>query len=363
MNDAERNRVIARTVVMSLSGIILVLVAYQLREVLLTLYVSGLLAIGLSPVVRRIERNRATPRRRRVPRWLAILSIYVAFLLAVALVLALTLPPLIAQAQQLAADMPTYMNQMLRWLGERGLVRRGVQWTSLLPNLQAPGAVLSNVFGALQSVIGVIGAMVTVLVLPFYLLLESQSIHGFFLNFVRPENRARADRIARAVTIKVGAWLSGQLLLAAIIGSTATLGYWLIGVPYFYVLGLLAAVGEMIPVVGPVIAAIPAVLLGWTVSPQTALIVVAYTWAQQFVENNLLVPRIMERQVGVSPTTIIVALLVGSTLLGLVGAILAVPTAAILQVIIQELFVNDDTDGKPDKDGKDDKAGEPAKKA
>ena len=342
MTESERNRAITRAVTMSLGGIVLVLIAYQLREVLLTLYVSSLLAIGLSPVVRRIDRNRVTPRRKRIPRWLAILSIYVAFLLVVAIVLALTLPPLIAQFRQLAEDMPTYMNGLLGWLAERGIIRR-VTWTALLPNLQTgAGAVFSNVFGALQSVIGVIGAIITVLVLPFYLLLESKAIHDFFLRLVRPESRAAADRISSAVTVKVGAWLGGQLLLAAIIGTTATIGFWLIGVPYFYVLGLIAAVGEMIPVVGPIMAAVPAVLLGWTVSPQTALIVLVYCWAQQFVENNLLVPRIMERQVGVSPATIIVALLAGSTLLGLVGAILAVPTAAILQVLVQELVVKDE---------------------
>ena len=343
MTEADQNRVIARAVTVSLTGIVLVLVAYQVRHVLVMLYVSGLLAIGLSPIVRRIERNR-TSRKKRLPRWLAILSIYVAFLLAVALVLALTLPPLIAQVQQLAEDMPTYMNQGLGWLAERGVIRR-VTWTSLLPNLQSSaGAVLGNVVGALQGVIGVIGAIVTVLVMPFYLLLESKSIQTFFLGLIRRENRARAERISSAVTVKVGAWLGGQLLLAAIIGTSATIGFWLIGVPYFYVLGLLAAVGEMIPVVGPILAAIPAVLLGLTVSPQTALIVVAYSWAQQFVENNLLVPRIMERQVGVSPATILIALLIGSTLLGLVGAILAVPTAAIVQVVFQELVVNAETD-------------------
>jgi predicted PurR-regulated permease PerM len=159
---------------------------------------------------------------------------------------------------------------------------------------------------------------------------------------VRVENRARAKRIANDATIKVGAWLGGQLLLGAIIGATATIGFWLIGVPYFYVLGLIAAIGEQVPVVGPIMAAVPAILLGWTVSPQTALIVAVYCWTQQFIENNFLVPRIMERQVGVSPVTIMVALLIGSSLLGLPGAILAVPTAAIVQVIVQELLVKDE---------------------
>jgi predicted PurR-regulated permease PerM len=280
--------------------------------------------------------------RRRVPRWLAILLLYVAFLLVAALILALVLPPLVQQVGQLAQDMPAYLDQLQRFLIARGVLKPRTSWTALLPNLQQPGAVLTNVFGAVQGVLGVFGALITVLILPFYLLLESASIHASLLRTVKPENRARADRMARAATIKVGAWLGGQLLLSVIIGTTATIGFWIIGVPYFYVLGLLAAVGEMIPVVGPIIAAVPAILLGLTVSPQTALIVLAYCWAQQFVENNLLVPRIMERQVGVSPVTIMVALLVGSTLLGLVGAILAVPSAAIVQLILREHFARDE---------------------
>jgi predicted PurR-regulated permease PerM len=117
---------------------------------------------------------------------------------------------------------------------------------------------------------------------------------------------------------------------------------WLLGIPYFYVIGLVAAVGEAVPVVGPILAAIPAIFLGWTVSGNTALLVAAYFTVQQFLENNVLVPHIMGRQVGVSAVTILVALLVGTELLGLVGAILAVPTAAIVQVVLQEHLERDE---------------------
>ncbi len=139
------------------------------------------------------------------------------------------------------------------------------------------------------------------------------------------------------MTTKVSAWLGGQLLLAAIIGSTAALGLWLLGVPYFYVLALVAAVGEMIPVIGPLIAAIPAILVAFTVSPAVALGVAIFFVIQQQVENHVLVPKIMERQVGVSAVIVIVSLLLGGSLLGIAGAILAVPTAAILQVLFEEL--------------------------
>jgi predicted PurR-regulated permease PerM len=336
MTSADQDRVIARAVVMSLVGIAAAWVLYLVRDVLLMLYVSSLLAIGLSPAVRRIERRRPLFGRVTIPRWLAILTLYLAFLLLVSAVVALAVPPVLQQAHQLVQNLPGYVDRFQHWLVDRGLVQERWSWSDLLANVQAPGTMLTNVLGALQGAIGVFGTVVTVLIMPFYLLLESAAIRSGFLRLVKRERRAGVDRIVRAVTIKVGAWLGGQLLLAAIIGTTATIGFWLIGVPYFYVLGFIAAIGEMIPVVGPILAAVPAILLGLTASPQTALIVAVYCWAQQFVENNLLVPRIMERQVGVSPVTVLLALLIGSSLLGFVGAILAVPSAAIIQVFVQE---------------------------
>jgi predicted PurR-regulated permease PerM len=139
----------------------------------------------------------------------------------------------------------------------------------------------------------------------------------------------------------VSAWLGGQLLLAGIIGGSAALGLFLMGVPYFYVLALIAGIGEMIPIVGPLLSAIPAVAVAFTVSPALALGVALFFVVQQQFENHILVPKVMERQVGVSAVFVIVALLIGGSLLGIVGAILAVPTAAILQVLFEEIGPED----------------------
>jgi len=152
------------------------------------------------------------------------------------------------------------------------------------------------------------------------------------------DNRPRVKEAARKISTKVSAWLNGQLILAGTIGASAAVGLYLLGVPYFYVLALTAAFGEMIPVVGPILAAVPAVLIALTVSPKTALFVMIFFIVQQQVENHLLVPKVMERQVGVTAVTVIVALLIGGALLGITGAILAVPSAAILQVLVQELL-------------------------
>jgi len=156
--------------------------------------------------------------------------------------------------------------------------------------------------------------------------------------------RERVEDASRRIAGKVSAWLAGQLFLGAIIGTTAAIGLALLGVPYFYVLALIAAFGEMIPVVGPILSAIPAVGVALTVSPGTALLVALFFLAQQQIENHILVPRVMQRQVGISAGIVIIALLIGGSLLGIVGAILAVPTAAIVHVVFREFMpaVSDD---------------------
>jgi predicted PurR-regulated permease PerM len=340
--DEERyRRLIVRAVVVFLTGIVLLWLMVAVRNVLLLLYVAGLLAVGLSPIVRQIERRRGS-RKRRVPRWAAILVLYLGVLLTIAGMLAILLPPLIEQARALWTALPDLAARGQDTLRRWGLSSGKWSWAELARSLPSPELAISGIFNAVQGILGVVGALVLVFVLPYYLLIEADDLHKTFLALFPEERRPQVARITRTVTEKVGAWLGGQLLLALVIGSTAALGLKLMGVPYFWVLALLAAVGEMIPVVGPILAAIPAVLVGFTVSPQTGMVVAAYFALQQFIENNFLVPRIMERQVGVSAITVMVALLIGTELLGFIGALLAVPTAAIVQVLFQEFMKKDD---------------------
>ncbi len=340
--DEQRyRRLITRAVVTFLTGVTLLWLIVELRNVLLLLYVAGLLAVGLSPIVRQIERRRGS-RKRRVPRWAAILVLYIGVLITMAGMLSILLPPLIEQASALWMALPELAARGQETLRRWGVWSGTFSWADLARSLPSPQLAITGIFSALQSLLGVVGALVTVFVLPYYVLIEADDLHSTFVRLFPEERRPQVTRITRAVTEKVGAWLGGQLLLALVIGSTAALGLKLMGVPYYWVLALLAAIGEMIPVVGPILAAVPAVLVGFTVSTQTGMVVAAYFALQQFIENNFLVPRIMERQVGVSAITVVVALLIGTELLGLVGALLAVPTAAIVQVLFQEFMKKDD---------------------
>ena len=199
----------------------------------------------------------------------------------------------------------------------------------------AVGTVLSAIWGFVGGVFGV----VTILIVAFYLLIDADNLVRAMVRLFPRQERARVRDAFRRAGEKVSAWLAGQLLLGAIIGTTAAIGLWIMGVPYFYVLAFIAGIGELIPIVGPLLSAIPAVVVAFSVSPATALGVAVFFFLQQQVENHVLVPKVMSRQVGISPVLVIMALLIGGSLLGLVGAILAVPTAAILQVLLQELLV------------------------
>jgi predicted PurR-regulated permease PerM len=157
------------------------------------------------------------------------------------------------------------------------------------------------------------------------------------VRFVPLGRRGDVATAARQGVAKVSAWLRAQFILAGVMGTFAAIGLGLMEVPYFYVIALVAAVGETIPIVGPVIGGITAVAVAITVSAKLALMVGTYFLVLHQLEANVLVPKIMERSVGVSPVAVMVALLVGGSLMGLVGAILAIPTAALLSVIIEEV--------------------------
>lgn len=326
----------------ALTGLLL-FVAFLIREVLLMLYISGLLAVGFSPIVRLIERQRLLPvGTKRFPRWLAILVLYVAIIGAFTGIGMLVFPPLFEQAQEFWSQKEQMFENAQRALRERGLLR-GEQITLEEAVERAPQAAggtdaFATVFGAVRGVVGGVVGFLTIVIVTFYLLVDSWSLHQTLLRLFPPAERPRVDAAARAITVKVSAWLGGQLFLATVIGLTSAVGLWLMGIPYFYVLALISAVGELIPVVGPILAAVPAIAVAGTVSMQKVVMVAIFFLVQQQFENHVLVPKVMARQVGVSAVTVIVALLIGGKLLGVVGALLAVPTAAILQVLFMEIM-------------------------
>jgi predicted PurR-regulated permease PerM len=241
-------------------------------------------------------------------------------------------------ARDLGGVLGRVLHQGQQWLINHGVLTREISAAEAVQQT-APSAAQDTLGLVANAVLGVIGGvfgLITVLVLAFYLLVDSTSLILVFLRLFPREKRSQVNDACRRVTNKISAWLGGQLVLSGIIGSTAALGLFLMGVPFFWVLALIAAIGELIPIVGPILSAVPAVIVALSVEPALALAVILFFIAQQQLENHLLVPKIMQRQVGISPVFVIIALLIGGSLLGVIGAILAVPTAAILQVLLEE---------------------------
>lgn len=309
---------------------------WEVRDALLLIYISALVAVGLSPLVNELERKRLI--RQRVPRWAAILVIYVFIIAALIAVAAMVIPAVVMQARDLAREFPQLLHQGQQWLVDHGVLTREISAQEAVQSASVSGAqdYLGFVANAVLGVIGGVFGIITVLVLAFYLLVDSSSLILVFLRLFPRDKRPQVNDACRRVTNKISAWLGGQLLLGGIIGSTAALGLFLMGVPFFWVLALIAAIGEMIPIVGPILSAVPAIAVALSVSPTLALGVIIFFVGQQQLENHLLVPKIMQRQVGISPVFVIIALLIGGSLLGVMGAILAVPTAAIIQVLLEE---------------------------
>ena len=312
---------------------------YLIRSQLLLIYVCILFATGLSPLVRWIERKRASGRR-RLPRPAAILIIYATVIGIIVAIGFAVLPPLIEQSQAFWKDLPDRIDQIQARLVSWGLISPGTSYRDLLQRAPGGGGNAVNiVLGTVWGFVGGLFGLVTILLLTFYLLVESQSIFNFFVRLFPRERRPLVSEVSALVTNKVSAWLGGQLLLGFIIGATTAIGLGLMGVPYFFVLALIAGVGEMIPMVGPLLSAIPAIAVAFTVSPGLALGVAVFFLVQQQLENAVLVPKLMGETVGLSAVTVILSLLIGGELLGFVGALLAVPTAAIIQVLFEELYL------------------------
>jgi predicted PurR-regulated permease PerM len=182
---------------------------------------------------------------------------------------------------------------------------------------------------------GVIG-LITVLVMAFYYLMEKAFLRRVILEQMQPGTRARVDRTWDRVEAQLGRWMRGQLTLCLIIGVLSTIGYGVMGVRFWPLLGLFAGITEAIPIVGPWLGGVPAVVMAMTDSWQKALIATAFVVALQATENWFLVPRVMRGAVGLTPLTVMVAILAGTAFMNVIGAFLAIPIAAVVQLLVSD---------------------------
>lgn len=313
-----------------------VYVFYVIRDIIGILFVAVVLSSAISPWV-------ASLQKRGMNRTLSILVLYLGFLIVVGGVIALLIPLLISEFTQLAKAFPDYYQRLSEWvagsstqLSDQSTIISVQQGIENLPNT-ALGA-LSSIVTALVTVFGGLAYFILVLVLSFYMTSEEDGVKKFISFFIPLHHREYVGDLILRIQRKMGLWLRAQLVLMASIGILTFVGLSLFGVKYAVVLSLLAGLTEIIPYVGPVLGAVPAIMIAFLDSPVKGVLVMAMYVLIQQVENHFLVPKIMQKAVGLHPLLVIVAILLGAKFGGVVGALLAVPVAAAVVMLVEEYW-------------------------
>lgn len=325
--------------VYTISKIVLVLLffffLYLLRDIIVILLFAGIIASAITPFANWLD-------EKKFSRLLGVLILYLSLFVLALFLLSLVVPFVTGEINQLIKDLPNFISRVSTSLEKaQETSGRYVDLFSELQNLldsfsaylaassQSAFNFIVNLFGGLLSFLAVI-------VLSFYLAVMRGGIESFIRALVPTAYESEVINVWRRSERKVGKWLQGQLLLALIVGLAVFITLSLVGIKFALLLGLVAMVLELVPNVGPVLAAIPAVILAFTQSTSLGLwVIVAYIVIQQ-LENHILVPIVMGRTVGLNPVVVILALLIGLKLSGIVGMILAVPVAAIISEIVDE---------------------------
>ena len=296
-------------------------------------FVSFIIAAALSPTVDRLTKW-------KVPRTISIILIYLLVLSLLGGIVYFVLPPMITQIKQLAESLPAYFTaftDLLKNLREgsiNGVLNASQDSLNSISNFL--GQIANNLFNTTIGFFSGAAAIVMVFILTLYFLLDENGIKKFFVSLFPVKQKNQMIAIANKMGIKLGGWLRGQIVLALAVGLVVYIGLLIIGMPYALTLGILAGALEIIPVIGPIIAAIPAILIAFTISPTAALIVTAFYILVQEMENKLLVPKIMQYAVGLNPVTIIIIILIGAKLMGILGILLSIPVASVIYVLLEE---------------------------
>lgn len=311
--------------------------AFQLREVLIIGFVALILAAGLVAPVSWLE-------ERGVPRLLALAATYLAVIAVLAVIVLLIVPPLSSQVTELIRELPDLADQLFvaiePWAAALGaptdveealeaLRGRIGDLRGLVDDLATvPLLVISALFGLLAAVF-----------LSALMLIERDRARDWLLRFVAPGQRDDALALGRKATLRLGAFVRGQLFVMTIVGTVTAIGLTLLGVPFALPLGLLAFATEIIPIAGAFIAATPIVLIAFLESPIQGIVALVGFFIIQQIESYVLIPVVQGRVIEISALVALLAVLAGGALAGIIGALLAIPFVAVATVVVEDVIL------------------------
>lgn len=317
--------------------IVLALVfAFYIKDILMMVFIALILSSAISPSVDWFQKN-------KIPRGLAIALIYVTALGVLFFSFYLMVGPLTSEVKNLSQDFPVYWEKISAGWNEFDSFSKSHGWQQAiedgLSSLQSGLVSLaSNFFGGLVSFIGGVFSLLIILVMTFYLALYDQKMKKKIRTLLPADSQPYFMSLINRMQEKIGLWLRGQLFLSLIIFAFSLVGLLLLGVKYAWVLALFAGIVEFIPYLGPFVGAVPAIFIAFTQDPVLGFYVLLLYIAIQQLENNLIVPFVMKKAVGMNPVVVVVAMLVGAQIAGIAGILLAIPATTAISVLINDLI-------------------------
>ena len=312
-----------KTIVFAVSFILLLWFLYFIRDIIFTVFVALLLMAIINPLVKTLSRF-------RIPRAISVLIVYVFVVGLIIVTIANLAPALVEQTSNFASGLPSYLSNLsfISKIGDQIYA----QILSQIVNL--PGQIVGFGVSLVSNIINIL----TILILAFYFLLARNKLDDQLASLVGKERGDKLARVVDELEIKLGGWARGQLALMFIVGLFTYLGLRILGIPFALPLSIFAGLIEVIPYMGPVIGAIPAVIIGFGISPVMGLAVLALGFLTHQLENYVFAPKIIEKSVGVAPIITLLALAIGLKVAGVAGVLLSVPVVLTLQVIGKHYF-------------------------
>ncbi|MDP3784638.1 MAG: AI-2E family transporter [bacterium] len=316
--------------------VVLFWLLYELRNVIAIILTSVVIASAIEPAAHWFSRY-------KIPRVLGVLFIYLVAFSALGLVFYLVLPPLFSEIADFVLDLPRYVQtsfeprNVLSFFPQLPAGFSDILRDFILNLENSVGAAAGGFLKTTAAIFGGAISLILIIVISFYLSVQEHGIENF-LKIVTPREYEGyiLDLWARSRR-KIGLWLQGQFLLGILVGVLVFLGLTILGVKYALLLAILTAIFEVIPVFGPVMAAIPAVGIAFLQKPVLGLsVLVLYFIVQQF-ENHLIYPLVVRKTIGVPPLLVVLALVIGGTLGGFFGLLLSVPIAAVMVEVINDI--------------------------
>lgn len=326
-----------KTILKIIAAGLLLWLLYIIRDILLLFFVAVILSSLIDPWATWCQ-------TKHIPRAIAVIVIYILLIGTVAGAVVLVVPTIVDESQNLVKSLGSYWGEVTARGGAFGQfetdfdILSNIQKT-FLPSGDAVGRTIGSIVATVSGVFGGIFSLILVLVLTFYLVVEEEAVTRWIRAVTPDEYQPFIARLVGKMKKKLGLWLRGQIILSLFIGAMVYLGLFILGVDYALVIGLIAALMELVPYVGPVLASVPAIFLAFTQTGDWVLpvTVAVMFWVIQVIENNLLVPRVMQKAVGINPIISILSILIGAKLAGVVGILIAIPLVTVLSVFIEEM--------------------------